>query len=341
MGTPTRYRQFLAVVEHASFRRAAEALRVSQPALSKAVQALEEDLGVRLLDRTARSVTLTDYGRRVFEHARALVAAEDDLRHDLGSIGGLAAGRVEVALGPYPSIISGHAAAARLVREHPQVGVGLRVASWRAVTAAVASRQVDLGIAELSDARDNGALRTELVGRHRGHFLCRAGHPVLARAPAGLRELLAYPWAMTRVPKRIAAAFPADLGRAGTLDPATGELVPAIELDVPMQIATFTRDADTLVVCTLSQVERELDAGQLAVVPIALPPFEAEYGFIWLRERSLSPAALAYMQALRDEERLFVEHESQVVARHADRGSRTRVMATSAHGGRTSVMDQA
>ena len=319
MTLSTRYLQFMAVAEHGSYRRAAAALHVSQPALSKSIQALESDIGHRLFDREARGVQLTEFGRRVLVHASQMLAAEQDLQHDLDLIAGLATGQLKVALGPYPSVVSGYGAAARLSRQHPQLGIALQVANWRVVTSAVVARQADLGVAELSDAAAHPELRTELVGQHRAYFFCRPAHPVLRRSPCRWAELLQFPWATTRLPPRIAQALPPDLGRAGRRDASTGDLVPAIELDVPIQLGGFASDSDTLVLSTCARMEVDLAAGRLCMVPLAMPAPIGEYGFIWARHRSPSRATLAFMQAVRDEERAYAEQEARAAARYGVR----------------------
>ncbi|MFI7535652.1 LysR substrate-binding domain-containing protein [Streptosporangium sp. NPDC049376] len=79
--TPTlaQLRAFLAVADHLHFREAASALRMSQPALSSAVSALEETLHTRLLERTTRKVLLTPSGERVAVHAARVLKAVEDL----------------------------------------------------------------------------------------------------------------------------------------------------------------------------------------------------------------------------------------------------------------------
>src|SRR3546814_3259576 len=70
-------RMFMAVVEHQGFSRAAEALHVSQPAVSKAVRELEHQLGLSLVERggaRGRGVVLTDHGQSLHQHARAIFA---------------------------------------------------------------------------------------------------------------------------------------------------------------------------------------------------------------------------------------------------------------------------
>lgn len=310
--THTRLRQVVALAEHGNFRRAATALKISQPALTKGIQALEAALGVRLFNRDPRSVTPTEFGTRVLAHVRATAASEEDLLRDIALMRGLEAGRIDVALGSYPAVLSGYAAAARLVANHPKLEIALHVANWREVTKRVAMRQADIGVAELSDAVLNDALETELIGRHRAWVFCRPNHPLVARSRISLSDLAQYPWAISRAPPRLAAALARPPGRAGRIDELTGEFVPAIDLGVPMQLGEFVRESDVLVFAMLGLMERELEAGTVAVLRIAGFDLRASYGFIYLKNRSLSPGTRAYMAALRDEEMLCAAREARL-----------------------------
>jgi DNA-binding transcriptional LysR family regulator len=312
MLTHTQLRHVAALARHGNFRQAAAALRISQPALTKGIQTVEAALGVRLFDRAPGPVALTDFGRRVMAHAEAAAAADEDLHRDIALIRGLEAGSTRVVFGPYPSVVSGWASAARLSASHPRLAIALRVAGWREVTNAVAERKADLGVAELSDAVLNDALATELVGRHRARAFCRPGHPILARRRIRIRDLLQFPWVNTRLPPRVAAVLPRLPCPAGRLDELTGEFVPAIELDVPMQLTAFVQDSDALAFGSLGLVERALETGRIAVVSTPGFDIRASYGFIYLRNRSLSPGTLAFMQAVRDEEALVAGREARL-----------------------------
>jgi len=320
-------RQVVVLAEAGSYRHAAVALKMSQPALSKTVSALEKKLGVRLFDRQPRGVTLTEFGRRVVTYGRSLIAGEDDLFHDLALIAGLETGSVSVALSPYASIISGYPAAGRLLRSHPKLSVDLRVPHYREGVRAVLEREVDLGFTELAEASTNDALATELVGQHIARFFCRPDHPILAiarRRRIDWPDMLAFPWATTRLPARVGALFRGSNGRAGKIDPASGDFLPAVQLEVPMQVASFAYGTDALILAGYALVEPELHARALVPVPMEDNPIRAGYGFLWLRHRSRSPATLAYMDAVREEEREFAKREARLAARYGRCGHSTK-----------------
>jgi DNA-binding transcriptional LysR family regulator len=77
-----------------------------------------------------------------------------------------------------------------------------------------------------------------------------------------------------------------------------------------------------LVIGGYNHVEPELRAGTLAVVPLEDVGFRAGYGFLWLRHRSRSPATLAYIDAVREEERAFAKREAELDARYRPRARR-------------------
>jgi DNA-binding transcriptional LysR family regulator len=319
MLTLARLRQFAALVEHGSIGKAAAALKISQPALTKSVQALEAALGVPLVDRQSRGVVLTDFGGLVASHAKHLLLCEAELLRDVHLLAGLEVGKVDVWLGPYPSAMSGYAAAGKVMSAHPNLRVALHVANWRIVTETVREKRAELGIAELTDAVLDERFDTELVGKHRARIFCRPGHPLLREPHISLRTLLDFPWANTRVPPRMVGAFPKHGVRAGYFDEVTGDFVPALEIDVPMQLAKLVEGNDAIAFAAFSLVEDDLEAGRLVYLPTPRVDLRASYGFIFLRKRSLSRAALFYMDAIREEERACVEREARLEQRFAQR----------------------
>ena len=95
----TLMRSFLAVVDTGAITEAAARLSITQPALSRRIQALEEHFGVALLNRGRKGVTVTDVGELVAREARVLVSRFDNLRNEITSHVGLEAGTVRLGGG--------------------------------------------------------------------------------------------------------------------------------------------------------------------------------------------------------------------------------------------------
>jgi DNA-binding transcriptional LysR family regulator len=316
MITQRRLQHLLALIEHAHFGRAAQSLDISQPALTKSIQALESELGVQLIDRKHGAIGPTVFGEVVIQRSQRMMTEEDELRREIRLLAGLELGSMKVALGPYPSVTSGYAAIARLVAAHPGIHVTAHVAGWREVASQVAVRTVDIGIAETRSLEGEEQFATELLGQHYARIFCRPGHPVLRRGPVLPGEILDFPWVATRLPARMADSLPRSLGMAGTRDPRTGDFVPAVEIDVPMQLSAFLSGSDALVLASLAIMEADLLAGRAMLVQMSGPEFRSAYGFIYLKDRLLSPATQAYMAEVRAVEREFGEREALLAARY-------------------------
>jgi DNA-binding transcriptional LysR family regulator len=314
MTTALRLRHAVSVAEHASFRRAAATLRISQPALTKSIQALESELGVKLFERRRDGVVATEFGKLVVEHAHDLLQVESEFLRRINLLAGLETGSLKVALGPLPTAMSAYPAAGALLSKHPNLRISFQSTAWREVTQAVVDKKVDLGIAELSGAALDDSLQTELIGQHRAYFCCRAGHPILRKRAITLKDLLQYPWATTRLPPRQAATLPRDIGRAGYIDSFSGDFVPAVDVGTPTILGHLVVQSEVLLLCTLTLVEQDLKTGGVVIVPMPGLDFRASYGFIYLRSRPLSPATEAFMNEIRAQERVLVDHEAKLEA---------------------------
>lgn len=137
---------FLTVADLASFTRAAEKLRMAQPAVSIAVRKLEEELGVPLFNRKDRSVTLTAEGAVFRQHARAILGEVQTARRAVEEMRELARGEVSVGiptmLGSYyfPDLII------EFIRRHPQLQFSVKEHGTRTLQKMIAEGELDLGI---------------------------------------------------------------------------------------------------------------------------------------------------------------------------------------------------
>ncbi|MEU7648170.1 transcriptional regulator CynR [Streptomyces huasconensis] len=140
-------RYLLAVAEHGSFTRAAEELHISQPTLSQQIKQLERSLGVQLLDRTGRTVRLTDAGVVYTDHARRALrdlAAAERAVHDVQD---LSRGHLRLGVTPTFTAYLIGPLLAELHTRHPGVSLSLVETTQDRIEAALLADDLDLGIA--------------------------------------------------------------------------------------------------------------------------------------------------------------------------------------------------
>ncbi len=153
-----QFQAVLAVAHHRNFTRAAESLLVAQPAVSAQVRKLEQELGVRLFERTTRHVELTDAGRLVVDRAAAILAAVEALGRDVGHIASPRRGLVRIGAGfsynaGLPSLL------ARFVEEHPDIDITMKEAGSVEMFDMLRARDLEVAFATLSPGLNLKELR--------------------------------------------------------------------------------------------------------------------------------------------------------------------------------------
>lgn len=178
---------FRTLADLGSFRKAADAVHLSQPAFSRRIDKLERGLGVSLVERTTRRVTLTAAGREFERKVRALLDELDDallgIRGDPGTRGD------RVALACVPTAV-GHIVSrvlARFRETHPRVQVTLLDAKANEVRNAVSQGDADFGVTFV-DANDGDIEFTPLF-EERYVLACRRDHPFAQRDSITWAEL--------------------------------------------------------------------------------------------------------------------------------------------------------
>jgi DNA-binding transcriptional LysR family regulator len=294
-------------------------VHLSQPALTRSIQVAESLLGVRLFDRSRSGVEPTSFGRLVIDRARFIVGEIHELEREVGLQRGLASGDLAVTLAPYPGALSGQLAVARLLGEFPGISCRVQVGDWMRATRDVLDGTVDLGVADAGVASGDSRLRVETLSTRPLCFVCRPGHMLLGRRDLGIDDLAEFPWAATRAPARMRAFLPGRVGPCGRWDERSGDFIPAIETDVMSDFAVLARESDALVVCALSMVATDLEAGRVAVLSFSAPWFRLNYGVIQRQGRTLPPAAEQFIRIIRGIEAELEEREAMLRERFVPR----------------------
>ncbi|WP_438294201.1 transcriptional regulator CynR [Streptomyces sp. HUAS TT7] len=140
-------RYLLAVAEQGNFTRAAEELRISQPTLSQQVKQLERTVGVQLLDRTGRSVRLTDAGETYAHYARRALRDLAAAERAVLDIADLSRGSLRLAVTPTFTAYLVGPLVAELHTRHPKIALDVRELAQDRIEAGLLADELDLGIA--------------------------------------------------------------------------------------------------------------------------------------------------------------------------------------------------
>jgi len=274
----------VALAEEGSYTAAARRLNLSQPALSRSIQVLEDLLGAVLFDRTSGGITQTPIGSIVVERGRVLLHDATSVEREVRLALGLDTGSLTIGAGPYPANISVGTACGLLLRDHPRLSVDVRVADWQSLLQAVLDGALDLAVVEISTAATDTRLDVEALPRHQGYFICNPQHPLVPETALTLDQVRAFPIVSSTLPKRV------------------GAIEATIRVDTFRLLRDIVIHSDVIGLATASQVQADEHAGLVTRLPLELPWMHSQYGFVRLRNRTPSPAALAFMEKLREVE---------------------------------------
>lgn len=215
--TLDQLRVFLAVAQVEHVTRAAQALNMTQSAVSAAIAALEARHDVRLFDRVGRNIALTDAGRRFIPHALAVVRQAEAAAGALADLGSGIGGTLRVQAS---QTVASYWLPPHLVRYralHPQVALEFVPGNTSTVVAAVLEGAADLGVVE--GAVDAPGLIAETVAEDLLAVLVARSHPWADGRRLGPQDLAAATWVLREAASGTRLAFDAGLRRLG-LDPA-------------------------------------------------------------------------------------------------------------------------
>jgi len=309
------HRHALALAEHRNFLRAARALEISQPALSRSIQELERRMGATLFSRARGGVEATDVGRIYLAKARAVIVQSGDLEREMHLIRGLEIGELRFGAGVYPSEMFVARAMARMAKAHPSVKLTAVSNSIDTLLQMLRRREIDFAIGDQKTAEAERGLRVTPLAWHRGHLVVRAGHPLLGGSTFKLKDVLRYPLTLTtRVPHDLLSNFlqgeggKREGGKRGSR--RASATLPAITCDSPAMMKAIVAESDAIGLMPMSLIAREVADGSLVALPTEAPWLGRAFAIIELEDRSLSPSAEQFLRFVREADELAARVEA-------------------------------
>ncbi|MBW2455491.1 MAG: LysR family transcriptional regulator [Deltaproteobacteria bacterium] len=176
---PAHLRTFLSICQHGTYTRAGKERLLTQPAVSRQMKRLAEDLEVPVFERVGRSLHLTDAGRALQERARGILAELEYAAEAIRAYGTRAQGRIRIGASTTPGLYLLPAILTTFGASCPDVEVDYRVDSSRSIEAMLLGNEIDLGYVGVRLTSDE--LRFEEICRDRIECVAAASHPLTRR----------------------------------------------------------------------------------------------------------------------------------------------------------------
>jgi DNA-binding transcriptional LysR family regulator len=284
-------RHLLSIDEYRHFGRAARAVGLSQPALTKSLQRIETALGAKLFERSRAQVVPTAVGKEVLARARRLVDESDDLKRVVDSMTGAEIGSLTIGVGPAMSETYVAAAIAAAAYRHPHTKIAVRVDHWQQLSNWLLAGELDFYVADVGEARIDRRFHYTGLPPRKFVWFCRPKHPLCdgTNTTVSRSDLLRFPIATPKMPPWAKEWFAAGLGEYGTSK--LPRPFPTIECESYSLLKRIVSCSDCISAALQPTLTKELEDGALIVLSVDAPELATSAGIIWSSDRTLSPLA--------------------------------------------------
>jgi DNA-binding transcriptional LysR family regulator len=283
-----RLRHIVTVAETRSFSRAAEILAITQPALSRSIATLEEDLGLRIFDRGRAGVFITQGGEDLVAGARRLLAQAQALEQSVLQSREAGSGTIKFGMAPLVASIFLPRLLAKIAAAYPDLILRPIVRKAEDLIAALSAGQVELCFIAATYLSALDHIGVDIIGTVPIGIFARAGHPLLGKAGLCANDLRGFPFAAS------AAEFPGQRGEP--------PLIPSIVCDNYFLMKELMLTSDTACLMSPLLLREELRQGKVGELGVKLIDHTGfDLCSIRLVNRTESPSA-----------RLLLEHFVQI-----------------------------
>lgn len=297
----SQLRDLVEAIDAGGIRAAARRVGVSQPALTKSIRQLEEELHVRLLQRNARGVVPTREGRALATRARAIQAELRKAREEIEAIAGKGEGGVAIGAGPLPSVLIVPASIERFRAQHPEAPIRVVEGSPKVLLPLLRDETIDFMISQKPAGDTEASLAFRPLMRTQLAVVGRSGHPL--RDATDLRVLAGVPWLVFSQPGGPGAMLEQLFARAKL--PLPRSLIHCESYAAALALLSRT---DTLGLIDPRVLREPFARGFLQVIRIDAPAPAFMLGLVTRAGVPLTRSATAMVRAIRMVTRDLVQH---------------------------------
>lgn len=274
-----RLQVFYTVAKLLSFTKAADALHMTQPAVTFQIRQLEDHFNTRLFDRTHNRVSLTEAGQVAYQFSERIfelyAEMENAVKELTGDVSGALTVGASTTIAEYmlPSLLGTFKA------KHPDVNLRLKVSNTEGIVSMVENNVIDLGVVEAPVANKN--LLVEVCQEDELVLVVPADHPLAQREAVSATELVGYPFICREEGSGTREVVTEYLNAQG-IDRT--DLNECLELGSSESIKGAVEAGMGVSILSRATLGKELELGMLAAVPLS-PPLTRPFSFVRQRQK--------------------------------------------------------
>ena len=270
-----------------SFSQSASKLHLTQPALSRSIKALEDELGSPLFDRVGRKNELTPFGTHIVQRARILVDEANELRQTSRRLQQGEIGPLRVGLGSGPGAMLMTPLLMLMATEHPQAHIDISRGSTTLLVQALRDRLLDALVLDIRSLQPSADLKVEALQEMTGAFMCRPGHPLAKKRSVPFALLRDFPIASTPLSDEVARILMERFGPSAHPDQLVN-----LRCEEISSLLDVARTSDAVVLAIRASAP---DLVELPITPTLNA--NARFGLVTIASRS-EPPLLGKVRAL-------------------------------------------
>jgi len=276
-------RTYLEVIKLGSFSKVAKKLSISQPAVSFQIQKLERDLGVRLIDRRQKTITMTEAGKRLLSFAQCVEQEQAHLRHDLDKLREEVTGDLIITASTIPGEFLVPTILSKFKAQHPTIGIQLAISDSLTVIAGVESGVYEVGFCGM--APEGKEIESFKVAEDEIVLIVFPEHPFAQRQEVSLIEVAEEPLIFREETSGTRRSLESLLLKAGF---DLGKFTPKLILGTTQAVVSAVEARAGIAFVSNLAIKKSVALSLVKVVKVEGLRLRRDFFCIYLKERVMS-----------------------------------------------------
>ena len=283
------------LARYQNFAVAAETLSLSQSALTRSIQSLEEQLGVLLFERTRKGTKPTAFGIKLLEHSEVITQQMRQLERDMQDMQGMRTGALNLGAGPAVAKSFLGAAVGQFNQQHPHIDINLKLENIASLYAQLLEGKIEFIVGDPLYINPDQQIETRAFPKHPIHFFCRQYHPILQNNDINLHAIFQYPFAAPYMARHYKQAL---IKRFALSHVQTERFSSCSDIECDnVDILESIVENSNAISFTTASIQRRFPES-LKLIPLQISDLQTNYAIITLPNKTLNPHAEAFIEQL-------------------------------------------